>query len=416
MSLSRRFGEREPEADSGGIREYNERLVLHAIRQHGEIPGAELVRQTGLSVQSVSRITRRLIDLDLVERRERIRVKGKVGQPSIPLALKADGAYSLGVKIGRKSMDILAMDFSGAIRERDVVAYEFPDPALVVAESRTGIAEILARLGAARRARVVGLGVVAPYGLADRHAELRTPAGLAEQWARTDLRAAITEHHDLPIWEDHDAKAACLADLLLHGVGARPRNYLFLYLGTIMSGGAVVDGNLVRGPHGYAGAIGPLPVPGSLAPRAADRRRLTVPLLRVASRYVLNEALAASGADPAEVLASGAACESAIARAWAGQAALALAIGVVSAVATYDFEAVVVDGDLPPELRAHLVDRLAACLDEQDFTGLVRPEVKGGDLGNRARALGGALLPFYSNFAPERALLVRSPAAAPGSR
>ena len=59
----------------------------------------------------MSRIVNRLLKLNLLEKRNRRRIKGKVGQPSIPLALKAEGAYSIGVKIGRKSLDIVAIDF-----------------------------------------------------------------------------------------------------------------------------------------------------------------------------------------------------------------------------------------------------------------------------------------------------------------
>ena len=408
LKPTRRFLERIQESDNGGIREYNERLILHAIRQHGEIARAELVKETGLSVQSVSRITKRLIGLELIEKRDRRRIKGKVGQPSVPLALRADGAYSIGMKIGRKSMDIVAMDFSGTIQKSKLFEYEFPEPSQVIAASNDGISEILANLTSSQRERVIGLGVVAPYGLPDWRAELNSPASLAENWAATDLREAVAETHDLPIWEDHDAKAACLADLLLHGVGSRPKNYLFLFLGTIMSGGVVLDGTIMHGPHGYAGAIGPLRVPGTLAPLEPDRCSLTVPLLKVASRYVLNEMLDVAGHDPGKVLLTENCRELAPVRDWSSHAAKALAVGIMSAISTFDFEAVVIDGDLPSDVREYLVERLYESLDEQDFTGLVRPEIIAGDLGNRARALGGALLPFYSNFVPESHLLVKS--------
>ncbi len=407
MKANRRFPGLVQENDNGGVREYNERLILHVIRQHGEIPSAELVQETGLSVQSVSRITKRLINRDLIEKRDRRRIKGKVGQPSVPLALKADGAYSIGVKIGRKSMDIVAMDFSGTIQESKLFEYDFPEPSKVIVAANDGISEILSRLRKSQRERVVGLGVVAPYGLPDWHTELKSPENLAEEWAATDLREAIAAAHELPIWEDHDAKAACLADLLLHGIGARPNNYLVLFLGTIMSGGLVLDGTLRHGPHGYAGAIGPLPVPGVLAPLGSDGSNLTVPLLKVASRYVLNEMLHSAGLDPGKVLSAETPCETATVRDWADHAAKALAIGVLGAISIFDFEAVVIDGDMPPDVREYLFERLREDLDEQDFTGLVRPHLLIGDLGDHARALGGALLPFYSSFAPERDLLVK---------
>lgn len=406
--MTRPFLERRQDTESRGIREYNERLILHAIRQHGEIPSADLVRETGLSVQSVSRITKRLIDLDLIEKRDRRRVKGKVGQPSVPLALNPDGAFSIGVKIGRKSLDILSVDFSGSVRETAQFEYEYPDPDEVVATAIDGVGTILAGLSKAQRARVVGVGVVAPYGLADRNVELKSPVALAEKWAKVNVKRAISDAHNISVWEDHDAKAACLADLLLHRADARPRNYLFLFLGTIMSGGVVVDGTLMRGPHGYAGAVGPLPVPAILCPLETLETELTVPLLSVASRYVLNEMLLAAGEDPRTIFTGDLPLDHEVVKEWIDRTAKALSIAIVSAISTIDFEAIVVDGDLPDDIHARLLERISENLETLDFTGLVRPKVIEGNLGRRARALGGAMLPFYSNFAPELDLLVNS--------
>ena len=55
-------------------------------------------------------------------------VRGKVGQPSVPMALNPDGAFSIGIKIGRRSMDMLLVDFCGHPRERLSLSYPFPDP------------------------------------------------------------------------------------------------------------------------------------------------------------------------------------------------------------------------------------------------------------------------------------------------
>ena len=178
-------------------------------------------------------------------------------------------------------------------------------------------------------------------------------------------------------------------------------------IASITSGDVVLDDALVHGPHGYAGAIGPLPVPANPAFPEPDGQSPTVPLPKVASRHVLNEMAEDAGLDPARILANGTSCEFAAVRDWADRSARALAVAVISSVSTFDFEAVVVDGDLPPDVREYLMRRLSKCLDEQEFTGLFRPELIVGNLGNRGRTLGGALLPFHSNFAPERDLLVK---------
>jgi len=80
-------------SSQGGLRQYNERVVLQAIRLHGALPAAEIARLTHLTPQTVSQISRRLLDDGLLAKGELVR--GKVGQPSVPMALL------LGVEQGR---------------------------------------------------------------------------------------------------------------------------------------------------------------------------------------------------------------------------------------------------------------------------------------------------------------------------
>lgn len=416
--MRQHFLELQNDSESGGIREYNERLILHAIRQHEEIPSADLVRETGLSVQSISRITKRLLDLGLIEKRNRRRVRGKVGQPSVPLALKAEGAYSIGVKIGRKSLDIVVIDFEGNVKKLIEHNYDYPTPEHVLPKINAGIESILSDFTLAERSRIVGIGVVAPYGLGERSGEMKSPPGLAESWSTTNVRAAILNNQDYPIWFEHDAKAACLADMLLHRPTLRPQTYAYIFIGVIVGGGIVIDGMLSHGPHGYAGAFGPMPVPMELDPEPSSGKSIVVPLLKVASRYVVNEMLEKAGYDPESVLSiditpkefeiipEGARV---IIDAWVERAGSAIAIAIMSSISTLDFEAIVIDGDIPVNLLTKLNKRVTEELDQQDFTGLKRPKLLSGDLGNRARAMGGALLPLYSKFAPERELLFNQP-------
>ena len=88
---------RAPVAQRGsnhvGMRQFNERVVLQAIRLHGSCAKAELARLTGLTAQTVGLITTRLEDDDLLLRHAPVR--GRIGQPSIPLALNPDGACLL---------------------------------------------------------------------------------------------------------------------------------------------------------------------------------------------------------------------------------------------------------------------------------------------------------------------------------
>jgi hypothetical protein len=96
-------------SNHNGMRQFNERIVLRAIRHAGAIPKADLARLTQLSTQTVSIIVNRLMEDGLLIKQERIR--GKIGQPSVPLSLNPDGAYSIGMQVGRRNLEVVVTDF-----------------------------------------------------------------------------------------------------------------------------------------------------------------------------------------------------------------------------------------------------------------------------------------------------------------
>ncbi|MFS2052394.1 winged helix-turn-helix transcriptional regulator, partial [Variovorax sp. CT11-76] len=108
-----------------GMRQFNERTVLQALRVHGSLPKADLARLTGLSAQTIGLITARLEEDGLIVKQSRVR--GRIGQPSVPLALNPDGAFAIGVKVGRRGAEWLLIDFTARVRERHAMAYDFPD-------------------------------------------------------------------------------------------------------------------------------------------------------------------------------------------------------------------------------------------------------------------------------------------------
>ena len=99
------------------MRLYNERLILSLVRRFGQLSKIEVARMTGLSVQSTSTIMNRLQADGLLQREAPLR--GRVGQPTVPVSLDPEGAFSLGLKIGRRSCDLVLIDFCGRVRRRD---------------------------------------------------------------------------------------------------------------------------------------------------------------------------------------------------------------------------------------------------------------------------------------------------------
>src|SRR5258708_36349813 len=93
--------------------------------------------------------------------------KGRVGQPTIPFVLDPEGAFSFGLKIGRRSCDLLLIDFAGRIRGRRHATYAYPVPDEVLRFVAEGRAAILGSLTPGQRARIAGLGIAVPFELSN---------------------------------------------------------------------------------------------------------------------------------------------------------------------------------------------------------------------------------------------------------
>ncbi|MDH5539812.1 MAG: ROK family transcriptional regulator, partial [Rhizobacter sp.] len=198
-------------SNHAGMREFNERVVLQAIRLHGSLPKAQIARLTHLTAQTVQVIIGRLEADGLVQKLAPVR--GKVGQPSVPMALNPDGAYSIGIKIGRRNMDVLLVDFSGQVRHRVGQHYTFPDPDTLFDDIARHLAGLCALLGDDRLARLHGIGVAAPLSLEGWQGLLGVDPLQAAKWARIDIRERVQALSELPVVFVKDTAAACVAEL-----------------------------------------------------------------------------------------------------------------------------------------------------------------------------------------------------------
>lgn len=394
-----------------GLRQYNERVVLQAIRLHGPQPSAELARRTHLSAQAISMITKRLIQDGLLLKGRPQR--GKVGQPSVPLALNPEGAYAIGVKLGRRSLDVLLVDFIGQVRQRATIGYAFPEPEAVQDLLGREVERLLAGLEPAGRERVVGIGLAAPLHLDGWQGLLGFPVEWAERWRQADLAAALEVRTGLPVDSLKDTAAACVAELVA-GQGRSVRSFLYLFVATFIGGGLVIDSQLRAGLHGNAGAVGSLPL-GCIS--SGPSGQVPPQLLSVASLSVLEERFAQAGLAPDAARDERALQDhwAPITTAWLAEAAGAMALAVNSAACLLDLDGVIVDGSFGRPLLQHLLRALQQAMDRYNWEGVARPPLLAGHCGADARALGGAWLPLHAHFAPDRDLFLKV-AAPPGGR
>ncbi|HUL07204.1 MAG TPA: ROK family transcriptional regulator [Candidatus Acidoferrum sp.] len=386
--------------NQSGVRLYNERLALSLIRRHGSLPKAEIARLTGLSAQTVSMIIRQL-EADGLVLKEKPK-RGRIGQPPVPISLNPDGAYSLGLKIGRRSADLMLLDLAGGVRGTTHRTFRYPTPEQTMLLFEEGFQTVTRDFGSRQLARICGVGIAAPFEIWNWESEIGAPHDVLQEWRSFDIKEEIGRTFRGPVHLCNDATAACAAELTF-GSGGRYRDYVYFFVGSFVGGGVVLNGSLFQGRMGNAGALGSMAVPAVGATDSAQQ------LIRSASIYVLENKLAARGIDPMLLWQSpgdwavfGEPLDE-----WIDEAASGLAIAALSAVAVLDCEAVIIDAAVPGIVRSRLVAATREKVESLDRQGLSPFTVVEGTIGSDARVMGGASVPLLSNFAIDRDVLFK---------
>lgn len=376
-------------SNQSGMRDHNERLVLSLVRQQGGLAKSDIARITGLSAQTVSVIMRALEQDGLLLRGEPVR--GRIGQPSVPMFLNPEGAFFLGLKIGRRSADLTLVDFLGRVRATRRQVYRYPSPSAVVAFVARALPDLTASLTAAERPRISGMGVAMPFQLWSWVQLIGAPQSEMDAWRDHDIQGDLATVTGLPVYVQNDATSACGAELVF-GTGDKPKDFLYFYFGYFIGGGLVLNGQLMLGRSGNAAGVGPLPVPG----RDGKMNRL----ISVASMSTLATAMEAAGESSDHlweqhgrwIVSEG------ILSDWMDQAANGLAWAALSAASLLEIEAVMIDGWMPTEIRAEITRRTHAALHALDLDGIDPPLIREGSLGAQARALGAAAIPLSQRY------------------
>jgi predicted NBD/HSP70 family sugar kinase len=395
-----RFVDPSRGTNQSGVKLYNERLVLSLIRSHGSLSKTEIARQTGLSTQTSSVIMKQLENDGLLIKGTPIR--GKVGQPSVPMSLNPEGAFAIGFKFGRRSADLVLMDFVGKVRYILRENYAYPTPNELERFVHSGVAEIVQQLNEDQAKRICGLGIAAPFEMWGWEDEVGAPHEVQEAWRTYDIKTEVERLVPWPVHFCNDATAACAAELAF-GNQARYTNFLYVFFATLIGGGIVLNGALYPGRAGYAGAFGSVLVPDA----NGSKPSLAKSLIRCASNYILENTLKNEGKDPSILWRSPddwSSVDSTV-DAWIEQAATSVSIAIGSAISIIDFEAIVIDGSFPQAVRSAVVRRIRERFSRMDLQGLAPAEIVEGTIGKDARVLGAASLPLLAGFARDRDLL-----------
>lgn len=250
------------------LRAINERSVLELIKTGGTTSRAQIARQSGLSKPTVSLALTGLIDSGLVC--EVGKSTGRKGPSAVLYELNPKAGFVVGIDVGRQYLRVALADIAGRIAaRRDERAMSRSSGALV-----RQIGELAHRVAADAGLRwpEVTQAVVGNPGVLDPSRGQLAHVPNLPGWGRQGLVQAIRDQLGTSVRFENDVNLAALGERA-HGLGRTAPTFVYLWIGTGVGMGLVLDGNLYRGVGGAAGEIGYLPVGVGDPHDPANRRR-----------------------------------------------------------------------------------------------------------------------------------------------
>ena len=366
-------------------RSNNERAILSLIRQQQSMPKAQIAKALALSAQAATVNINKLEEDKLLLRDAP--VKGRVGQPSVPFRLNPDGAFSFGLKIGRRRFDLILVDLQST--QRASVSVEVHEASVEELKSflETHIPKLISQLEPELRSHVCGLGVAMPFDIWQWQAASGSATNTLSQWQNFDLKGYLESQFQFPVYISNDNNAACCAELSL----GNPNNYsdfLYVYLGAFLGGAVVINQQLLEGKSGNAGAIGSM--------LNTDREQLLsqCSLLSLQSEFDKLQL----GISVYELTDSQFSDHKRLVQPWLEKAAEAISIAMHNSLSLLDMQAVIIDSPLPSKALEQLKQLSIAAFSRLDNRGLRSCDVSIGVCGEKAQSIGSAQLALSHHY------------------
>lgn len=239
-----RIADRATGLNSVSVRSYNERLVLSLLQQKDAITRLEIGERTGLSAQTVSVLVRSLEHEGLVSKGAA--QKGRVGPPTVPLALNPEGAFSIGVSVGPKRTEVVLIDFTGGTR----FSASLPNPEHQHDTNHSEFLDIIRHamsiVPQGARPRLAGVGLALPHN--------ESAAQLEVRYLR-DLQTEIEAQLEIPVFVQNDVAAAVSGESMF-GAAKPLSDYMYFYLGARLHGRLILNHQIYNGNSSVSFGVG----------------------------------------------------------------------------------------------------------------------------------------------------------------
>ncbi|HEX2912575.1 MAG TPA: ROK family transcriptional regulator [Chloroflexia bacterium] len=235
------------------VRDYNQGVVLEAIRVGDGASRVEIAEKTGLTAQTVSNIVRRLLDQALVVEAGSDPSGRK---PRVKLRINPQAGYAIGALIDRDETSLVLMALDGTIVTRTRSAVDQSLGAQGVITQLANQVEWLVNESDIPRTKILGMGIGCPGAMDHERGIVYEPLNLfGWNWREVRLKEELVERTGFPVIVDNDATAAAIGERWVGGAQGVP-NFAFVFMGMGVGAGLYIENQIYRGDTTNAGELG----------------------------------------------------------------------------------------------------------------------------------------------------------------
>ena len=234
------------------IKRINVSNIIEILKTQGVKSRAELAILTGLTPASITKSTKKLIDLNILIESGIGIISG--GRPPILLDINPYAGYIIGINLAPTKIKGILTDINGKILFKKVFPLE--------AKNKNYIFKLLFLLiktliEETKKNKILGIGI-ALNGMVDydRGISIFSPH---YNWEALNLKEILEEKFNIPTIIDNDVRAMALGEHR-EGAGIHEENFIIVNIGEGIGAGIVLNNKLYRGDKYSAGEIGHLTI------------------------------------------------------------------------------------------------------------------------------------------------------------
>ena len=229
-----------------------ERMLTVVMDRSGPFTRAELTRATGLSAPTVGSLASQLIRGGLV--RDLGVGPSRGGRRPMFMEFNARHGFVVGIDLGPRQTRLAIADLSGApVARRVMPTPQEHTPAALLARLAMEV-RVLMREAHVRPNRLLAVGASAPGAVDRERGMVVALAPDLDGWSKVPMGAILKRALRAPVVVENNVNLAILGERW-QGVARGHDSCAFIWLGTGIGAGIVVNGELHHGHHYLAGEI-----------------------------------------------------------------------------------------------------------------------------------------------------------------